>query len=157
MVARRVGGVNVKVTPSEAHALTEAIAVWVEGRSDLKSLGLAGSWVRGSARANSDLDLLILADNPELYRSTQDWLLHILLPGPFRIASHSGATYGVVWSCHVALEPAAELELSFGSLDWASTNPVDAGTRRIISDGLRVIVDKDGRLQRIVESVKSWN
>jgi hypothetical protein len=134
-----------------------AIALWVNARSDLKALGLTGSWSRGSARANSDLDLLILADAPEQYRSDQRWLYHIALPEPFRIMSYWGTRYGAAWSCHAMLEPAAKLELTFAAIGWASTDPIDAGTRRVVSDGFHVIVDKGGRLHRVVEAVKISN
>ena len=140
--------------PTEAQSLTEAIAVWVRASSGLRALALVGSWFRGTARPDSDLDLLILANNPEQYQSDQNWLYQIALPDPFRVISSKSVPYGVVWSCHALLDPAAELELTFGALDWASTDPIDAGSRRVISDGFRMIVDKDGRLQRIVDAVK---
>lgn len=34
-------------------------------------------------------------------------------------------------------------------LVWASTNPVDEGTRRVVADGFRIIVDKEARLARL--------
>jgi predicted nucleotidyltransferase len=52
------------MTPAFALSLTNAIADWVEDRSDLRALGLVGSWAKGTARADSDLDLLVLADAP---------------------------------------------------------------------------------------------
>lgn len=157
MVATGIGGENVQVTPAEAHSLTEAIAVWARGRSDIRALALAGSWPRGSARADSDLDLLMLVNAPAQYRSHQRWLYHIALPEPFRVVSHNGAVYGVVWSCHALLEPTAELELIFASLDWASRDRLDTGTQGVIRHGFQVIVDKDGHLQRVVEVVKNSN
>ena len=121
------------------------------------ALALAGSWARGTARPDSDLDLLVLAHNPEQYRTGPHWLDQIALPPPFRVLSSKWVAYGVVWSCHVALNPAGEIELGFGALNWASTDPVDAGSRGVIRDGFRVIVDKDGSLQRVVEAVKDSN
>ena len=141
------------MTPVEARSLTNAVADWVRSSPDLRALAMAGSWSRHAARSDSDLDLCILAERPEQYRSDQGWLREIVLPAPFRIMSSKGAVYGVVWSCHVLLQPAAELELGFSALDWASTDPVDAGSRRVVSDGFQVIVDKDGRLRRLVETL----
>jgi hypothetical protein len=141
------------MTRTEVCALTEAIGAWVQSRPDLRALGLVGSWARGDGRPDSDLDMLLLADRPEVYRSNHDWLDRLRLPAPFRVSSHADASYGAVWSCHVALEPDAKLELTFGALDWASTNPIDSGTRSVVLGGLRTIVDKDGRLRRLVEAV----
>jgi predicted nucleotidyltransferase len=142
------------MTPADAHSLTAAIANWVRTNSDLRALALAGSWSRGTARPDSDLDLLILAVNPNQYQSDQGWLHQIILPEPFRILSGESATYGVVWAYHVALEPATELELGFGPLDWASTDPIDAGSRRVVTEGFKVIVDKDGQLERLVGAIR---
>jgi hypothetical protein len=97
--------------------------------------------------------LLLLAERPEVYRSNHNWLDCLPLPTPFRLCSHTEATYGVVWSCHVLLEPKAKLELTFGALDWASTMPIDRGTRGVVHDGFQIIVDKDDRLHRLVEAI----
>jgi uncharacterized protein len=145
------------VTPTEVHVLLGTIALWAKTQADLKALGLAGSWARGTARSDSDLDLLILADDPEKYRSDQRWLYHITLPKPFRIVSYWGTSYGAVWSCHTLLKPAATLELTFAAIEWSSTNPIDEGTRRVVNDGFHVIIDKDRRLQRIVEAIAISN
>lgn len=140
------------MTPAQAKALTDAIARWVEALPHLKSLALVGSWARDAARPDSDIDLLVLADDASTYRSGHDWLQKAL-PPPFRVLSTRVADYGWVWSCHALLEPQAELELSFGPLAWAATNPVDAGTLRVVEGGFRIIVDKDGRLQRLAHAV----
>lgn len=142
------------MTPDQAQALTDAVAGWVRSRADLQSLGLAGSWARNAARPDSDIDLIILADKPDAYRSDRSWLAR-LLPPAFRVLSERDATYGIVWSCHALLEPDAELELTFCPPAWAATDPLDAGTRRVVGDGFRVVVDKDGRLQRLVDAVKA--
>lgn len=143
------------MTPTEVHAFLRVIALWVNARSDLNGLALAGSWSRGNARRGSDLDLLILADNPEKYAADQHWLYPIPLPAPFRIVSYWGRAYGTVWSCHALLQPTAKLELTFAAVDWASSDPIDEETRQVISDGFEVLVDKGGCLQRIVEAVRN--
>lgn len=142
------------MTPSEARALTEAIANWVQTQPTIKALGLAGSWAAERARPDSDLDLLILANNRQKYRENQVWLSDLLLPEPFRVVSHRSADYGSVWSCHALLQPDAQLELSFAGLEWALTDPIDVGTRLVVSNGFRVIVDKERRLQQLVAAFK---
>jgi hypothetical protein len=39
-----------------------------------------------------------------------------------------------------------ELELGVADVDWARLDPVDAGTRRVVNDGVVPLVDKDGLL-----------
>ena len=142
------------MTPDQAKALTDAVARWVEARPDLKALALVGSWARNAARPDSDIDLLVLADDPSVYRAKRDWLAPAL-PQPFRVLSERVVDYGVVWSCHALLAPDAELELGFGPLAWAKTDPIDAGTLGVVRGGFRIVVDKDGRLQRLTDAVDS--
>jgi predicted nucleotidyltransferase len=127
---------------------------FVEAQPTLRALALCGSWARGNPRPDSDLDLLIVAENPQRWRRRQQWLRDLTFEtAGFHYARHRTATYGVVWSAHVELEPAAELELTFASPTWASTDPIDPGTHFIISDAFRVLVDKDGLLGRLLEVI----
>lgn len=145
------------MTPVETRALTEAIAAWVQAHSDLKSLGLVGSWARGDGRPDSDLDLLIIADDPTIYRFSRGWPYRLPLPEMFRVLSYKDVAYGTVWSRHLSLQPKAELELTFCTVGWASTDPIDNGTRHIVVSGFQVIVDKEGHLQRLTEAIQKSN
>jgi hypothetical protein len=116
-----------------------------------------GSWARGDGRPDSDLDLLIIADDPAVYRLSHDWPYHLPLPEMFRVLSYKDVAYGAVWSRHLSLQPRGELELTFGPVSWASTDPIDRGTRDIVASGFRVIVDKDGDLERLTEAIQKSN
>ncbi|HEX3487127.1 MAG TPA: hypothetical protein VHT51_18880 [Micropepsaceae bacterium] len=45
------------------------------------------------------------------------------------------------------------MELTFGALNWASVDPVDAGTRRVISNGFNIIIDKDDRFEILLQAI----
>jgi hypothetical protein len=63
--------------------------------------------------------------------------------------------YGAVWSRRIWLEPTGiELEVSFASVSWANVNPLDSRTRRVISDGCRVLHDPKGIFRRLSSAVK---
>ena len=141
------------MTENDVHNLIAAIKSWASGRPDVRALAVAGSWARGTARADSDLDLLILANEPACYRTDQSWLRELKLPSPYRVVFNRVADYGAAWSCHVLLEPHAKLELTFCEVSWASTSPIDEGTRRVVTDGLRVICDTDGHLSRLISAI----
>ncbi|SRR6266849_10092945 len=139
------------MSPETAETLTSLVAAWVAGQPDLLALGLAGSWAHGNARPESDLDFLILTTDQDRYRQDEAWLSAIgLEDAGYRTASRTSAQYGVVWSWHLYLEPDAEVELTFARLDWASTNPVDAGTNRVVKDAFKILIDKDGRLNALL-------
>ena len=54
--------------------LTEPLIRWANQREDVAGLLLVGSHARGSARPDSDIDILLLVDEPEPYVSDQEWV-----------------------------------------------------------------------------------
>ena len=56
------------------------------------------------------------------------------------------AEYGVVRALRVFYEDGLEVEFGLNPLQWASV-PLDAGTRRVISDGMCILFDPVGLLR----------
>lgn len=134
----------------------EAVAQWASRQADIAAVALVGSWARGAARVDSDIDLMILTDSLTLFRQDEKWVNEIRWADMnAEIAAWEDKDYGVVWSRHVCLNDETEIEFSFGSLSWASVEPVDAGTFRVISDGCRILYDPKGLLRELIATVKS--
>lgn len=136
---------------TQADDLIAMLMKLVERRHDLRAMAVCGSWARGSQRADSDIDILLLATDVTPWRTATGWIGEL----PFgqaglSYAGHRTAAYGVAWSAHIQLQPAAELELTFVLPSWADTDPVDPGSHRVVTDGFRICADKDGRLTRLV-------
>lgn len=55
----------------------------------------------------------------------------------------------------VRLDSGVEIEFGFTQPTWASVDPVDAGTHRVVRDGLRPLFDPAGLLARLVAAVAS--
>lgn len=130
-------------------ALLETITDWAKTRKDVRGLALVGSHARNQATADSDLDLLVLAENPEDFRDMDslsgiDWSRTGVHP-----ARYTDEVYGVVWSRRVWLDPEHELDVAFAPVSWANRSPLDIGTYQVIADGFRVLYDPDGSLQRV--------
>jgi predicted nucleotidyltransferase len=140
---------------AEANAVTAAVADWAIERADIRAMAMLGSWARGNPRPGSDLDLLLLSDLAAEYQRCSTWLTGIdFRNAGFRPRSSERAVYGVVWSEHVHLLPAAEVELAFAKCSWAGTDPVDAGTRVVVRDAFQIIFDRDGILAKLVDAVR---
>jgi len=137
-----------------AEAVIEAVAAWARTRDDVRALALVGSWARGNARPTSDVDLLVLSDCAEEYRRRREWMSEIDFDrAGHSIKSSNDATYGAVWSRHIHLHPAAEVELTFARCDWANVAPIDSGNCAIVRDAFRIILDKDAILARLIRAV----
>lgn len=134
-------------------AVVSAVTRWAGVRGDIRALGLIGSWARGSAHADSDIDLILLVDDPEAYR-TAPWLDEIdwSRVGAGR-ATWRDENYGAVWSRHLVLDDGTKVELSFATPRWAAVDPLDPGTRRVLSDGCRVLHDPQGLLQTALRRI----
>jgi hypothetical protein len=46
-----------------------------------------------------------------------------------------------------------EVEFGITTVDWARIDPVDAGTRRVVADGMAILSDPDNILQALIEAV----
>ena len=145
------------IEPAEHPArILEVIIGWAKVHEDIRGVALVGSHARGAARLDSDIDLVVLADNPEAFRTDGSWIEAIDWPSAgVKVANWGDEDYGELWSRRVWLSSGAEVEISFAPVAWASIAPLDAGTRRVISDGCRILHDPAGSLGRLYEAVQS--
>jgi uncharacterized protein len=125
------------------------IATWARSRSDILGLALAGSWARGAARAGSDIDLILLVSESRTFRRNDLWPAEIHW-AERHVAGWHDADYGMVWSRHIQLEPPCEIEFTFCAPSWAATDPVDAGTVNVVSQGCRVLLDKAALFEKLL-------
>ena len=129
----------------EVEAVLQHLTHWARQRSDVRALALVGSWARGSAHDGSDVDVVLLTDSPEHYIAGDDWLPDV---GGVRLVRTLG--WGAVTERRFALPSGLEVELGVGTAQWASVEPLDAGTQMVVADGMRVLHDPDGLLAQLV-------
>jgi predicted nucleotidyltransferase len=131
-----------------AEAFIEAIAHWAAGREDIEAAALVGSWARGTARPDSDVDIVILTTQPEAYLGDQAWL-HTF----GEVESVSLEDWGLVQARRVFYAGGLEAEIGITTRAWARTDPVDAGTGLVLRGGIRALADRHGLLRALVEAV----
>lgn len=59
-------------------------------------------------------------------------------------------SWGAVTSLRVRYAGGPEVELGVATTAWASTDPTDPGTARVVRDGLSVLADPRGVLRELV-------
>jgi predicted nucleotidyltransferase len=52
----------------DAAPIIDAIVIWATAEPTIKALALVGSHARGTARADSDIDLVLLTTHPRAFR-----------------------------------------------------------------------------------------
>ena len=61
--------------------------------------------------------------------------------------------WGMLRSIRVVYRDGLEVEFGFALPGWASTDCVAEGTRRVVSDGIRIIVDRHAQLAALARAV----
>jgi hypothetical protein len=128
--------------------LLELVQRWAVDRPELRAVALVGSWARDAPRSDSDVDLLLLTDNPAAYLDEEQWAKALGATALVRTRQ-----WGVVTERRVALASGLEIEFGVTSPAWASTNPLDEGTGQAVSDGLVVLHDPDRLLATLLAAV----
>lgn len=101
----------------------------------------------GEARPDSDVDLLLLSTAHDRYAADETWLRELSLGEVVRVRAWGPLTE---WR-HVTAS-GLEVEMCVGSTAWAGTDPVDAGTRRVVTDGARPLHDPSGILGALIRA-----
>jgi predicted nucleotidyltransferase len=129
---------------SEVEAVLGRITAWARRRTDVRALALVGSWARGAPTRQSDVDVVLLTDSPARYTQSDAWLAELGDARPVRTLA-----WGAVTERRFALPGGLEVELGVAAPSWAAVEPLDPGTRRVVSDGMRILHDPDGLLARL--------
>lgn len=131
----------------EVAALLEAAAGWARSHPDVRAVALVGSYARGRPAPGSDVDLVVLVDDPARFAPGAAWVPEALgRPArPVRTAR-----WGPVLERRVVLESGLEVEFGFAPVSWAAVDPVDPGTAAVVAGGLRPVHDPDGHLARLL-------
>lgn len=131
--------------------LITRIAAWVENTPDVRAAVILGSRARSDHPADewSDLDVLVFSHDPEQFIRSAGWVAEF---GPVWLSFTERAPDGRSWERRTLYEGGLDVDVAF--------NPAEAldGIRSdlppeladILRRGVRVLVDKDGALDRIL-------
>lgn len=109
---------------------------WASARTDIQAVALVGSFARDTATETSDVDLVIITEDPQKYLTKTAWT------GAFgSVITQQVEDYGKLTSLRVWYKSGIEIEYGFTTPAWAQS-PLDEGTRQVIEDGLRVLFER---------------
>lgn len=114
----------------------DEFARWASGQPGIQAVALVGSHARNAATDASDIDLVVIARQPERYLHDTAWTHHF---GTVR--RQQVEHYGQITSLRVWYSDGREVEYGFTDERWAAL-PLDAGTRQVIAGGLRVLFER---------------
>ena len=125
----------------DAYELIAKVANWSQYDHRVVASGVCGSYARGKARPDSDIDFCILTKDPDSLLNERSWIHD--LGANARVAG-SVEDYNLVQSIRVFY---GSIEAEFGVTDEAWMQlPIDEETASVLNDGLQVLYDPEGRL-----------
>jgi predicted nucleotidyltransferase len=125
----------------------DRVTDWAAHQPTIAAVALVGSYARGAARPDSDIDLVLLCEEPYTFLAHTSWIHHV-----GAVERCHTAAWGVVTSLRVYYTEGLEVEFGMTTLAWAGL-PVDPGTQDVVSHGMRILWDREGLLARLQEAV----
>ncbi|WP_338020703.1 nucleotidyltransferase domain-containing protein [Streptomyces sp. TR1341] len=158
---------------AEVREFLDRLTRWAATREDIVGLLLVGSYARGAARPDSDVDVVLLTTDPAPYLTdAAESDTAESDTAEFDIAESDIAESGGTWTGwagelglgrlvrtrvwgplterRYTLVPGLEVEFGIGGPRWARTDPVDPGTRRVVAEGARTLYDPRRVLAELV-------
>lgn len=129
-------------TTDHIRSFLDAFVGWTSDQADVQAIALVGSYARGAARDDSDIDLVILTNQPEKYLNDFGWTERV-----GTVEKHQTEGYGKLTSVRIWYQNGPQVEYGITTPDWAAA-PLDAGTREVISDGMIVLFERGILLSR---------
>jgi hypothetical protein len=132
--------------PGAVQVLLDEVVRWASERADVQAAGLAGSYARGTATDSSDVDVVLLVDEPGRYLADTGWTRRFGRPVKQQVEP-----YGRLTSLRVWYAEGPEVEFGLTTSEWAA-RPLEAGTEQVIMEGFQVLFEKEALLSPLVGS-----
>src|SRR5271168_3787492 len=104
----------------EAERIIRIVLAWAMAQPTIRAVALVGSHARQTASQGSDIDFVMLALDPDRFRSDETWQAAIDWSGiGARLANWRDEDYGALWSRRMWLEDdRGEIEVGFAGPAW---------------------------------------
>jgi len=132
--------ITVRLMKTLIDAFLNKVIKWAQHHTGIVAVALVGSHARGTAREDSDIDLVLLTNAPRTFLEDTNWLFTFGEPVRQELES-----WGKVTSIRVWYVEGYEVEFGIAGLDWAS-NPSDKGDAQVIKNGIRILYENAGEL-----------
>jgi uncharacterized protein len=121
---------------------------WAACESSVIGAVLVGSHARGSARADSDIDIVIITQNSTFLLEHNEWIEHF-----GEVSKLKDEDWGAVQARRVFYKNGVEIEFGITIPAWLETNPIDPGTEHVMKEGYKILIDKSGLLSSFAEKL----
>jgi predicted nucleotidyltransferase len=122
---------------------------WAKNQPGILAVAIVGSYAKGTTKIGSDVDLVIVANEPGAYLADDGWVKH------FGDAERvSNEDWGLVQSKRVFYQCGLEVEFGLTDVRWTAVDPIDFGTKWVVNDGIQVIHDPSNLLRELICAIE---
>jgi predicted nucleotidyltransferase len=125
--------------------VVDRVTRWAARHDDVVAVALVGSCARGAIRPDSDVDVVLLTTDIDVYEGNS-WTGELRLGRLVRVQQ-----WGLVVERRFVTNSGLEVEINIGGPNWA--DPAEPGTVRVVRDGVRVLFDPAGLLAALLGAV----
>jgi len=118
------------------------VTAWASNQPDIPALALVGSYARNAANETSDVDLVLIAVDPNLYWKDTTWVQQFGM-----VETQQIEDYGLLTSIRVWYADGHEIEYGITDERWSAV-PLDEGSRQVIAAGMHVLFERGNILSR---------
>ena len=94
---------------------------WAKEQDEILGVLLVGSYARNSARPDSDIDLVIITNKPEIYLNDDRWIKNFGVVKQIREED-----YKMVQARRVFYKNGLEVEYGITTKEWVKVDPIDS-------------------------------
>ncbi|MFZ1466645.1 MAG: nucleotidyltransferase domain-containing protein [Anaerolineae bacterium] len=120
----------------KVHRFLNEFVEWAEMQPDIQAVALVGSHARNAATESSDVDLVVITRQPDEYLRRTEWAQRF-----GQVLHHHIEDYGLLISLRVWYADGPEVEYGLTDERWSAL-PLDEGTQRVITDGMRILFER---------------
>ncbi|WP_168413093.1 nucleotidyltransferase domain-containing protein [Bacillus salacetis] len=123
----------------KANTLLYRFTNWTETQDSILAAAVVGSFARGDYHEGSDVDLVIITtDKKAVMRAVfSDFVYETII----RFQIEEWGPY--LSSLRIVYDNGLEVEFGVTTVDWVK-EPLDSGTKNVVKDGFRSLLDKEG-------------
>lgn len=114
------------------------------------AVAVVGSYAYGRPRQGSDLDLVVLSDDPEALIGDRTWAPVAL----GNVTFLRMRDWGAITELRFRRRDGLQVEVGLGRPTWMATDPLDEGTAYVVADGCLPLYDPSGQLSALAAAVR---
>ena len=119
------------------------VELWMKKNKKVEGALLIGSYAKGTQREDSDVDFIIIVEDPTEWIEKSKWVKEF-----GAVVSMNQENYEDVLALRVYFQDDVELEFGFVTKEWL-TKPYKEATQEALSGGYKILVDNNGILNHL--------